>query len=91
MGTWGACPSQPQPETATASCFVWQEFEYLAELLRSSGYRQNELESAVAAAVPVTWSADKQKELIGRLAVYCKPPTPAAPGSGKPKSMMGFL
>jgi len=71
--------------------FASQEFEYLAQLLRSSGYRQNELEAAIAEAVPVTWSTDRQKELTGRLAVYCKPPTPAAQGSAKPKSMMGFL
>ena len=66
-----------------------QEFDYLAQLLKSSGYRQNELDRAVMAAVPVAWTADKRKELTDRLAVYCQPPTPTAPASSKTK--IGFL
>jgi len=63
----------------------------VAQLLRSGGYRQNELEVAVASTIPVTWIGGEQKELVDRLAVYCKPATPTALGSTNPTSRIGFL
>jgi len=75
-----------------ADCFSLQEFDYLAQLLRSSGYRQSDLETAMSDAVPATWSAVRQIELADRLAVFCKPSTPTAPpGSTKLTSRIGFL
>ena len=67
-----------------------QEFEFLAQLVKCSGYRQPELDEAVSSAVPATWTDDQRKQLLSRLAVYCQPPTPA--GSSVPKSRIaGFL
>jgi len=70
----------------------WQEFEYLAELLRWSGYSQNDLETAVAAATPVTWSMDRRKEFTDRLSGYCKPSSQAAAfQSTNSRSGFGFF